>query len=200
VQPVTPLTLEALLMKRQPDRYSTPVALLHWCITLAVLTLLASGFAAAGKADVAAEASILRLHLLVGMLVFAMTLLRLTFKVRESRAGNRPGPLPGAPRWQHLLARVTHILLYAVPIGMAASGIALVALSGTGPLIFGGGALPDFGDFAPRILHGIGARLMVLLVVLHVAAALYHQFIRGDGLLRRMWPAVVGLPFNSGRK
>jgi len=32
--------------------------------------------------------------------------------------------------------------------------------------------LPDFGDFAPSILHGIGARLMVLLVVLHMAAAL----------------------------
>jgi len=47
--------------------------------------------------------------------------------------------------------------------------------------------LPDLNDFAPRVPHGIGARLLVALLVLHAGAALYHQIIRKDGLLSRMW-------------
>jgi cytochrome b561 len=37
-------------------------------------------------------------------------------------------------------------------------------------------------------LHGLAAFLLVALVGLHVGAALYHQYIRRDGVLRRMLP------------
>ncbi len=70
---------------------------------------------------------------------------------------------------------------------MGASGIGLIALSGAAPAIFTGGSLPNFDIYPPRIPHGIGARLMLALIALHVAAALFHQFVRRDGLLKRMW-------------
>ncbi|MEM7501840.1 MAG: cytochrome b/b6 domain-containing protein, partial [Pseudomonadota bacterium] len=44
-----------------------------------------------------------------------------------------------------------------------------------------------FWDYLPRRPHGLGARLMVALIVFHAGAALYHQFVMKDGLLRRMW-------------
>ena len=47
--------------------------------------------------------------------------------------------------------------------------------------------MPDFWNYKPRIRHGIGARLMVALFVFHAGAALYHHFVKKDGLLRRMW-------------
>jgi cytochrome b561 len=37
------------------------------------------------------------------------------------------------------------------------------------------------------MLHGSFGYLLALLVVIHILAALYHQFIRGDNLLARMW-------------
>jgi cytochrome b561 len=37
-----------------------------------------------------------------------------------------------------------------------------------------------------RALHAITAKLLMALIVLHVAAALWHQVVRRDGLLRRM--------------
>jgi cytochrome b561 len=46
--------------------------------------------------------------------------------------------------------------------------------------------LPDFWKYRPRTPHGIGARLLLALIVLHTGAALYHHFVRRDGLLRRM--------------
>lgn len=74
---------------------------------------------------------------------------------------------------------------------MVASGIGMIALSGAAPLIFGGESalLPDFWKYPPLLPHAIGARLLLALLVLHVGAALYHQFVRRDGLLWRMWLA-----------
>ncbi|MCU0889764.1 MAG: cytochrome b/b6 domain-containing protein, partial [Rubritepida sp.] len=132
---------------------------LHWLIALLILALLATGFAAA-NAEGAAKAALLRPHLPLGLAVLALTLLRLAWTLIERRRGARPGPLPDTPAWQRFLARAAHALLYVVPLGMAASGIGLMALSGAAPAIFGGGALPDFWRFAPRIPHGIGARLL----------------------------------------
>ena len=81
-----------------------------------------------------------------------------------------------------------HVLFNIVILGMIASGIGMTVLSGAGPVIFGGeGALPDFWKYPPRVPHGIGARLFLALLVLHAGAALYHHFVRRDGLLQRMW-------------
>lgn len=78
---------------------------------------------------------------------------------------------------------------YVVILGMVASGIGIVILSGAAPAAFGapGVVLPTFTDYPPRGPHGLGAFLLVALLVLHGGAALYHQFIRGDGPLGRMW-------------
>jgi cytochrome b561 len=83
---------------------------------------------------------------------------------------------------------VVHFLFYVVTLGMIASGVGMMVLSGAAPVIFGGeGApLPDFWKYPPRVPHGIGARLLVALLLLHVGAALHHHFVRRDGLLRRM--------------
>ena len=84
---------------------------------------------------------------------------------------------------------MVHVLFYVVILGMIASGIGMIALSGAAPLIFGGESaqLPDFWKYPPRLPHAIGARVLVALLVLHVGAALYHHFVRRDGLLWRMW-------------
>jgi cytochrome b561 len=84
---------------------------------------------------------------------------------------------------------VVHVLFYIIILGMIASALGMMALSGAAPLIFGGeGALlPDFWKYPPRLPHGIGAQLLLPLVVLHVGAAHYHHHVvRRDGLLWRM--------------
>lgn len=72
---------------------------------------------------------------------------------------------------------------------MIASGIVMMVLSGAGPAVFGepGVVIPDFHGVLPRAPHGFGARLMVVLFVLHAGAALYHHFIQRDATLKRMW-------------
>ena len=46
--------------------------------------------------------------------------------------------------------------------------------------------MPDFSEYIPRIAHGIMSKLLLVLFVDHVGAALYHQIVRRDHLLARM--------------
>jgi cytochrome b561 len=46
--------------------------------------------------------------------------------------------------------------------------------------------VPDFSELGPRLAHGAMSKLLLVLLVLHVGAALYHQFIRRDNLMARM--------------
>jgi cytochrome b561 len=79
-----------------------------------------------------------------------------------------------------------HLLLYVVIILMSTSGIATIIASGAMPALLSGQPLPDFSGLIPRTAHGIGSRLLLALLVAHIGAALYHQFIRRDRLLARM--------------
>ena len=54
------------------------------------------------------------------------------------------------------------------------------------PSLLAGGPVPDFSALIPRVAHGIMARLLLALFVLHFGAAIYHQVIRRDHLLARM--------------
>jgi cytochrome b561 len=80
--------------------------------------------------------------------------------------------------------------LYLLLLLMAASGIATAVQAGLPGIVFGGSGalLPEsFGIYRPRVAHGVIAKLLLALAVLHVLAALYHQFVRKDNLLSRMW-------------
>lgn len=173
-------------LKSTTERYGAMAVSIHWLSAILVLVLVVLGFRSAGTVDPAAKAALLRLHLPIGIAVLALTALRIVWWWRFDR---KPDPIGGSPQWQARAAQVVHVLIYIVLLGMIASGISMMVLSGASPIIFGGhgAALPDFWKYLPRVPHGIGAWLLIALVVLHAGAALYHQFGRRDGLLRRMW-------------
>jgi cytochrome b561 len=60
------------------------------------------------------------------------------------------------------------------------------------------GALPkDFWVYPVRTVHYAFSRLLMALIALHIAGALYHTFILKDGLLRRMFFGRRALPAAS---
>lgn len=173
------------MWKSSSDRYGRVAITIHWVSAALVIGLMIAGLVAADTADPEAKAALLRLHVPIGTAVFALTLARLGWWVLVDR---KPADPAGAPRLQALAARVVHGLLYVAILGLAGSGIAMIVLSGAGEILFGGapGPLPDFWNFAPRPGHAAMAWLMGALLILHVAAALYHQFILKDRLFARM--------------
>jgi cytochrome b561 len=182
-------------LRSTETRYGSVAIALHWLTALAIIFLFAAGFTAANTTDPARLPQILVVHVGLGVLVVALTLLRILWWVAADR---RPAPVAGQPGWQEMLASIVHRAIYLVILLMGTSGIATLILSGAVPHLLAGQPLPDFSTLVPRIAHGIMARLLLALLGLHIAAALYHQFVRRDHLLARMGvggdaPAPAGL-------
>ncbi|MGY6710099.1 MAG: cytochrome b [Rhizobiaceae bacterium] len=174
------------MLKSTPSHYGAVPVTIHWLTALLILMAIITGFRAAGSIDPAAKAALLRVHIPAAIIILLLTIGRIVWWFFLDK---KPLPVQGSPAWQERLARAVHVLFYVVILGMAASGIGMMVLSGAGPAVFGGtGAeLPNFMQYPPRIPHGLGANLLIALLIAHVGAALYHHFIRRDGLLWRMW-------------
>jgi len=177
---------DTMARKSTDSSYGTVAAIIHWLSALFIIALLGLGFRAGQTLDLETKASILQIHATLGIAILLLTLARIVWWWRFD---TKPAALEGGIRWQERSAKAVHMLFYIIILGMVASGIGMFVLSGAGPIIFGGapGALPDFHLYLPRVPHGIGARAILLLLILHAGAALYHHFIKRDATLKRMW-------------
>ena len=169
--------------KSTSTRYGSVAIAIHWMSALAVILTFIAGFVVANVAPPAQQAPILVVHIVLGSLVFVLTLLRIVWWVA---ADKHPKPPANQPRWQRRTASVVHIALYAILLLMATSGITTIILSGALPTILSGGPVPDFSELIPRMAHGVMSKILLGLFAVHVGAALYHQLIRRDHLLARM--------------
>jgi len=105
-----------------------------------------------------------------------------------------PAPEDGLPPWQLLTARVVQWLLYALLFVVPILGWINASWRGMSIVMFGlelpklvATRAPGWGWTGD--IHGLLANYLLLaLVALHVLAALYHYFIRRDGVLQRMLP------------
>ncbi len=173
-------------MKSTSDRYGTVAVIVHWITALGVALLFLSGTRAADSDVAATKIGALGVHAPLGLGILAVTLLRILW---WRLADTKPALVPGMPRWQEIASHAVHGLLYLALVGMAASGIGLFLQTGAGEIVLFGAdrELPRFHDYTLRAIHGLGANLILALIVVHVAAALWHQFGLKDGLMRRMW-------------
>ena len=169
-----------------PSRYHPTLVALHWLLAALILMALAAGTlvladtpnATPGKLDA------LRIHAIMGITIGVLMVIRLV--VRQTT--RHPAPATTGIALADRLAPLAHWALYALVLGMVASGITMSIQSGLGEAMFGAGVLPEsFEIFAARAVHGALASLLILTIALHILAALYHIGVRRDGLLRRMW-------------
>jgi cytochrome b561 len=127
-------------------------------------------------------------HESMGISLFLLVLIRLTWRWRH-RAPPWPSHLGRA---QRLFASLNHWLLYAVLLGMPISGY-LMAGNGQAVPWFRLAHLPGFSKnpalgIAADTVHVAGQFALYSLVILHVAAVVWHVAVRRDGLLERMLP------------
>lgn len=163
--------------------YGSVAVLIHWTSAAAVILTFLLGWVAADIVSQPPPAGLLVAHVAMGVLVLVLTLLHIVWWVA---ADSFPDPHPGQPAWQQRSAQIVHVALYGLLLLMATSGIVTMLLSGAMPIILAGGAVPDFSGLGPRLAHGLMSRLLLVLLAVHVGAALYHQFVRRDRLLARM--------------
>ncbi len=171
--------------KSTENHYGSISITIHWLSALTLFIMIGTGFRASGMANELEKAALLKVHMSAGFVILILTLIRLVWWLW---ADKKPRSI-AMPKWQDKAAKTIHVLFYVVILGMVASGIGMLLLSEAGPIIFGSSTnvLPDFWDYLPRRPHGLGARFIVFLLIAHIGAALFHQFIKKDGLIWRMW-------------
>jgi cytochrome b561 len=183
--------------KNSAERWGPVSQLLHWLIVLLVLVLAIVGLTMGELPKTPKYFWVYTLHKSVGITVLALVLVRIGWRLHAGA----PRPVAGTPAWQARLASLTHALLYALLLAMPLSGWLYDSASGLRPFRwFGLVEMPKLSapNESLRALsndaHELLFWVLVALVALHAAAALYHHLFQHDATLTRMLPRRRGGP------
>ncbi len=168
-------------------RYHPLLVAVHWALAILIIADLAIGSQVLVHIpnDAAMKIDGLRAHMSGGIVILALMLVRVAVRLRASA----PAKATAGNAVLDRLAWISHRALYVAVFGMIASGLAMALAAHLAEIVFQGhGQLPDsFWIYPPRAIHFFFSRLLMALIGLHFAGALYHTFFRRDRLLRRMW-------------
>jgi len=169
--------------------YTRTAIVLHWLTFALLVAQYTVGWTMPHIGRNTPVTTLISLHFSIGVLILGVIIVRLIWRTIHGE----PAPEVGVPPWQVRSARVIHWLLYLL--------LAVVPLLGWINAAYRGMPITFFGlvDVPPLIgtraagwgwtgdIHVLVAEYAILpLVGLHVAAALYHYFIRRDRVLQRM--------------
>lgn len=170
----------------KPKRYHPLLITLHWLLAVMIILMLLVGLLSLKwMPNNPAKLLPLGFHMAMGTLILVLMLVRLVVRIVKPK----PAAATAGNRFLDFIGKLTHYALYLFAILMAVSGIGISVQAGLGPIVFGGSGAPlpeDFFVYPARYGHGYIAIILIALILLHFAAALYHQFIRKDRLLSRM--------------
>jgi len=168
-------------------RFSAVQRLLHWLMAIGILAML---FIGVGMVSTIGRqyVPLLIAHKTLGIAILVLALVRLVVRF-ISGAPALPADLPEPMK---LAAYLSHLALYALMIGMPLIGWAMMSAAAYPIVLYGGIRLPAIlpqSDSLHTLLwtaHQYLAFAFFALVLLHLAAALFHGLVRRDGVLGTM--------------
>jgi len=172
---------------------------LHWIVALLILGAYAAVYYHEWftQRNTPAYVTSIKLHFTFGISIGVFVILRVLWRLTHQAPA-----LPPGPAWEHLAARAAHGLLYLFMIGMPLTGY--FGTKGGGGF-FGLPAFPDTALYSWLVTDTLGLtwdawrkplgtfhfisgeNIVWVLILIHTLAALYHQFLKRDALMRRMW-------------
>jgi cytochrome b561 len=173
------------------SRYTNTAIGLHWLMFLLIAWGFSIGLSMVDLPLSPAKLKYFSWHKWIGVTVFLLAVARIVWRVTHTAP-----PLPATmPSWQRKAAALSHLLLYGLIVVVPLSGWIYSSAAGLPTVYLGLVHLPDLlakdkalADELKSVHYLLNTTLAVI-VVLHGAAAIKHQFVDRDGLLARMWPA-----------
>lgn len=182
-------------MSTSPNLCYDPVAVtLHWVIAFSILAMIPLGFFM-GDLPISIRFDGYAVHKSLGLTVLGLSIFRLIWRLL-----NPPPALPlGLKSYERVLAKLTHWGFYFLIIAMPLTGWLMVSASRKYPTVYfwltevpfipmptgidGKATAALFKEYHETLAYGA-----LVLIVLHVGAALKHHFILKDNVLTRMLP------------
>ena len=176
------------------DHYPPTSKLLHWLVAACVLITAPVAIAMTNIDKGPTQDALYNFHKSLGVLILMLMILRL---INRLAAGALAAEAEIAP-WQKTVSSIVHTSLYVLLLAMPVVGYMANSAYGASTPFFGLFELPRIIGKNEALatplfaLHSWAGWLVILLVLTHVSAALYHHFIRRDAVLKRMLPRAMG--------
>ena len=191
-----------ILPARTPRHFNLTARVLHWSMALLILAMLFVGIGMVASTSL--RPTLVSLHRPLGIAILLLVIVRLINRLRH-----RPPPLPeDLPAVQVFAAKASHWLLYALMFAMPLVGWSMLSAGGYPVTLFNGFALPPIAPHNAtlyavlRTAHTWLALLLFATVLMHLAAALFHAWVRRDEVFASMARGPSGdcaAPVASGR-
>jgi len=168
--------------------YGTPAKVMHWLVVVLLVVQFPIGWF---MPDVHAgpPGTAMALHISFGITLLVVIVARLIWRIAHPVA-----PESSLPVWQRVSSEAVHWLLYAGVLAATLTGWLFVSYRGWSVSYFGLVPLPMLaGKNAAAIKqidgwHQLAEWALLVLICIHVAAALVHFFVYRDRILQRMLP------------
>ena len=169
------------------DNFGVVAKLLHWIIGVMIITLLCVGFYMTDLVNSAEKFQIYAIHKSFGTIVLDLVVLRMIWRFL-----NRSPMLPDTVPYLHKIGyKINIFFMYLCMLTMPISGILMTLYFGMDVMVFNIHVIDHFAaneNIAHifRMIHSYTAILFSLIILGHIAFALYHHFIKKDSLLVRI--------------
>ena len=168
-------------------RFTVPQRMLHWGMAVCILAMLFIGVGMVSTV-MPKYLALVSIHKPLGIAILVLALIRLAVRLGYG-APSLPVDLPAPMR---LAAQLSHYAFYVLMIGMPLIGWGMLSAAAYPVVLFGSVHLPAIlpqSDSLHALLwnaHFYLAFVFFALILLHVAAALFHALVRRDGVFEAM--------------
>jgi len=172
------------------ERHPLVTRVLHWATAVILVVSVSAILYRETTEQKTLRQVLMELHRQLGLLVLLLLVARVAVRSVKGLVNHAPGPSAARCR----AATVAHWSMYGVIAGLVLLGWALCNAHAIHLRLFGVIPLPDLvaadSDLADTLsdYHIWAAWVLLSLVVPHVLAALWHHYIRHDGVLTAMLP------------
>ncbi len=178
-----------------PHQYTEVARILHWIVVALLIAQYILAWTMPNADKPKAPVGLIGWHVSLGILILCLMVVRLGWRMLY------PGPPPPGdiPRFMQGFARLTHVMLYTLLFLVPLLGWAMASSRGWAVKPFGLFAFPSLvgatGTDSPLTVslteyHMLAANVLLYLIPVHIAGALFHAFVLRDRTLQRIIPGV----------
>ncbi|MGV3634511.1 MAG: cytochrome b [Pseudorhodoplanes sp.] len=180
-------------IRNTTERFGVVAKTLHWLTLVLLIGAFTLAVSMVNMPFSPRKLEFYSWHKWVGVTIFLVTLLRLGWRI----VNPVPQPPDGTPLWQRRIAGLSHAALYTILLVMPITGWIMSSALNLPVVYLGLVHIPSpfgvdraLGETMKAVHLSLAVALLVL-VSIHILAALYHHLALRDDVLRRMlpWPA-----------
>ena len=166
-------------------KYGLLSKLFHWLTAAGLIVQIPLGFYLVDLDFDQSRVDIENYHILFGLIIFYVTLIRLIFKVLTPIPDFKGSAFLG----QKFIARLNHLLLYLTLLTVTISGILKKLFNGESLVIFFKKINLTYNyELSEQFysIHILANYALIGLITLHILAVLFHKFLLRENILKRI--------------